>query len=91
MSYDSYRVSVKVLENGFEVEVPDWEAIAAKKAAAKKNKMGDTYSPYIGDCTKCYAEKNINAVLARVKSSLQNMPEASEYAAGFAEAAAADK
>lgn len=88
MSYDSYRVSVKVLENGFEVEVPDMEAIAAKKKEAEKK--DPTYPPYIGDCTKCYAAKNVAEVIKLVRGSLEKLP-SEDFDAAFEEAAAMDK
>lgn len=84
MSYDSYRVSVKVLENGFEVEVPDMAEIAKKKAAAEKAKPPQL-SPYVGDCTLSYAAKSVKEVLARVKESLEQLPEG-EYDRAFTEA-----
>lgn len=84
MSYDSYRVSVEVLENGFKVEVPDMEELAKKKAARKKE--GNSGMCYPGDCMKSYAAKTVKEVLKLVQTSLEKMPEG-EYTAAFAEAA----
>lgn len=89
MSYDRYRVSVEVLENGFKVEVPDMEEIAKKQAAAKKAVAagkGSDCSPYIGGCTKSFAAKSVKEVLKLVQASLEKMPE-SEFDAAFGEAA----
>ncbi len=83
MGYDRYRVSVEVLENGFKVEVPDMDAIAKKRADAKKARQPE---PYLGDCTKSFAAKTVKEVLALVKESLGRMPEG-EYSAAFDEAA----
>ena len=85
MSYDRYRVSVEVLENGFSVELPDFEEMDKKKADAKKSK-NTMCEPYLGDCTKKYAAKSVAEVLKLVKGSLEKMPEA-EYDAAFKEAA----
>lgn len=86
---DSYRISIEVLENGFTVECPDFEAVAAaKKADAKKS---GNYPTYIGDKTKTYTAKTVKEVLARIKECLEEMPE-SEFDAHFSAAsAAADK
>ena len=88
MSYDKYRVSVEVLENGFKVEVPDMEAIAKKQAENKKKQAKDGCMPscYFGDLTKCYAAKTVKEVLKLVQASLEQMPEG-EYDAAFSEAA----
>lgn len=79
------RISVEELENGFEVEVPDVEAMKQKMAAAKKSK--DQSTPYMGDLTKKYAAKSIKEVIKLVTAALQGLPEAS-YDDAFAEAAA---
>lgn len=85
MSYQSYRISIETVENGFVVELPDWTAIAEKEKAAKKR--GDS-SPlcYIGDCTEKYTAKDIPAVVKLVKDALSNMPE-TEFDKAFGEAA----
>lgn len=88
MSYDKYRVSVEVLENGFKVEVPDMEAIAKKQAENKKKQAQNGAMPgcYFGDMTKCYAAKTVKEVLKLVQASLEKMPEG-EYDVAFSEAA----
>lgn len=86
MSYERYRISVETLENGYKVEIPDFEAIAQKQKDAKKKNPGMT-DCYIGDCTKSYAAKSVAEVLKLVKGSLENMPE-SEFDTAFEEAGA---
>jgi len=91
--YDRFRISVEALENGFEVEIPDFAEMAKKKAAAEKAVKGKggadqcVPSPYYGDCHKKYAAKSTAEVLKLVRNSLEAMP-ASEFDAAFAEAAA---
>lgn len=87
MDRDMYRISVRCLENGYVVEVPDMEAIKKKQTDAKKNHKGsgEPYC-YIGDCTKSYAAKSVAQVMKLVKEAIMQLPEA-EYDAAFAEAA----
>ena len=82
--HDRYRVSIEVLENGFVVEIPDFDEMAKKQAAAKKAKQPE---PYMGDCTKKFSARNVKEVMKIVGQSLENMPDA-EYNAAFDEAAA---
>lgn len=87
MSYDRYRISIEVLENGFEVEVPDMEEIAKrKKESAKKSKDGCCPSMYFGDCTKKYAAKTLKEVQTLITAAMKQIPE-EEYATAFDEAA----
>lgn len=93
MDSERYRVSVERLVNGFEVEVPDMEARAKKKADAKKSGgkgIGPVCEPYLGDCTKKYAAKSVKEVLALIKGSLEKIPE-NEFDAAFEEAATENK
>ena len=78
------RISVEALENGFEVEVPDMEAM--KKAMADAKKKSGASVPYMGDMTKKFAAKSVKEVIKLVTAALGNMPE-SEYDAAFNEAA----
>lgn len=91
MDFERFRISVERLENGYEVEVPDFAEMAKKKAAAEKAakaKGGDCCpSPYYGDCTKKYAARSAAEVLKLVRESLSGMP-SGEFDAAFAEAAA---
>ena len=92
MDNERYRISIERLENGFEVELPDLEAMAKMKADAKKKAGKDSSMPmpYMGDCVKKYAAKNVKEVLALVSGSLKTMPEA-EFDSAFDEAAAETK
>lgn len=84
---ERFRISVEALENAYEVEIPDFEAIKQKKADAKKNAKGmGMMDPYTGDCTKTYAAKSVGEVLKLVKGCLEKMPEA-EFDSAFSEAA----
>ena len=89
MNSERYRVSIERLENGFEVELPDLEAMAKMKVDAKKKAGKDSSMamPYMGDCVKKYAAKNVAEVLALVSGSLKSLPEA-EFDSAFNEAAA---
>lgn len=81
------RISVEILENGFEVEVPDMEAMK-KKMAEERKKRGDNCSiPYYGDFTKKYAAKNVKEVVKLVTNALNGLPEM-DFDAAFKEAAA---
>jgi len=89
MNSEHYRVSIERLENGFMVEIPDLEKMAEMKAAAKKKAGKDSpmVEPYMGDCVKKFAAKNVKEVLALVQGSLKTIPEA-EFDSAFDEAAA---
>jgi hypothetical protein len=82
------RIEIEVLENGFEVEIPDIEAMNKAEAAAKKNRGGPsapTPSLYSGDYMKSYAAKTVKEVLALVTPALKKLPQQS-YDEAFAEA-----
>ena len=78
------RISVEALENGFEVEVPDMEAM--KKSMADSKKKSDMAMPYMGDMTKKFAAKSVKEVIKLVTAALEGMPE-NEYDKAFNEAA----
>jgi len=78
------RISIEALENGFEVEVPDMDAMKKSMADAKKKSPGSM--PYMGDMTKKFAAKSVKEVIKLVTSALEGMPE-SEYDKAFNEAA----
>ena len=82
------RISVEVLENGYEVELPDIDAMNKAEAAAKKQKGGGSM-PYMGSMYKKYAAKTVKEVLNLVKPALSKLPQA-QYDEAFAEAATAD-
>lgn len=88
MYSERYRISIERLANAFEVEVPDFEAMAKKRDEAKKMAKKDSpmVEPYMGDCTKKYAAKNVKEVLSFVEKSLKSIPE-QEFDDAFDEAA----
>lgn len=82
------RISVETLENGFEVEVPDMDAMKKAMADSKKKNHSsgvDVPMPYMGDMTKKYAAKTVKEVVKLVTAALESMP--SEYDTAFEEAA----
>ena len=80
-------IRIDVLDNGYQVSVPDVEAINAAEAAAKKAKPGSSPSVYPSDHTKQYVAKTVKEVLALVEPALKNLPQ-STYDEAFAEASA---
>ena len=86
MSYDSVKICIEQLENGYEVTLPDLEKMKQMQADAKKKAGSASAMPYMGDCTKDYIAKDVKEVLKLVEGALKSMPE-SEYDAAFAEAA----
>lgn len=81
------RISVEALENGFEVEVPDMEAMKKKMAEERKKRGDSTYSPYYGDFSKKYAAKNVKEVVKLVNNALSGLPEM-DFETAFKEASA---
>lgn len=81
------RISVEALENGFEVEVPDMEAMKKHMAEKRKQKGNENYMPYFGDYTKKYAAKNVKEVIKLVNGALNGLPEM-DFDAAFKEASA---
>ena len=86
MNMDSCRIYIKTLENGYSVEVPDYDAMEEKQAKAKKSK--GAVDSYMGDCTKTYAAKSVVEVIKLVKASLEKMPD-TEFESAFEEASKA--
>jgi hypothetical protein len=84
------KITIEVLDNGYEVEIPDVAAMNKAEADAKKAKPGSmASSPYSGDFMKSYVAKTVKDVLAIVTPALKNMPQSS-YDEAFAEAVAED-
>ena len=81
------HIEIEVLENGYEVTIPDVKAMNEAEAKAKKAKDGMMSMPYSGDFEKSYAAKTVAEVIALVKPALQNLPQ-STFSEAFAEAAA---
>lgn len=84
-----FRIEIEVLENAYEVEIPDIDAFNKAEAEAKKPSKGGACmgSPYMGDFMKCYAAKTVDEVIALIKPALKNLPQTT-YDEAFAEAAA---
>ncbi len=82
------RISVEALENGFEVEVPDMEAMKKNMAEKRKQKGYESYTPYAGDFTKKYAAKNVKEVIKLVNGALSGLPEM-DFDTAFKEASKA--
>jgi hypothetical protein len=84
-----FRIEIEVLENAYEVELPDVDAYNKADAAAKKDKKSSSMgccSPYMGDFMKTYAAKTVDEVIALVKPALKNLPQTT-FDEAFAEAA----
>jgi hypothetical protein len=79
------RITIEVLENGYEVTIPDVAAMDKANAAAKKKPGAPT--PWMGDYTKSYAAKTAKEVVALVTPALTNLPQQT-YDEAFAEASA---
>lgn len=80
------RICVEVLENGYEVELPDVAALNKAQAAYDKSPKS-AMKPYSGDFMKSYAAKTVAEVLKLITPALKNLPQKS-YDEAFAEAAA---
>lgn len=83
-------IKIEVLDQGYEVKVPDYAEMAKMEAAAKKNAKGkgaEVATPYMGDCCKEYAVTTIPEVMKLVKDALNNAM-TREHDAAFAEASA---
>ena len=78
----NFNIRIEMLENGFTVEVPDYEK--AKELEAKRKKQATNgYEPsiYLGDCT----EKTAKDVMEIVSKALAKLPQ-DVYADAFEEA-----
>jgi hypothetical protein len=88
MYSENYHIRIETLENGFTVEVPDFEKIAEKKKADAKKK-GEDYPSYLGECTEKRVAKSAQEVVDIVKAALKGIPER-EYDEAFDAASAAE-
>jgi len=84
----NYRISIEVLENAFEVTVPDAEAMKKSMAEKRKVKGQESSVPYAGDFEKKFAAKNVAEVTKLIKAALEGLPEVS-FNEAFAEASKA--
>ena len=88
--YAACAIRIMQMENAWEVELPDMEAMKKAMAGSKKKKSGggaDVPMPYMGDMTKKHAAKSVKEVIKLVTRALEGMPE-NEYDAAFEEAGA---
>lgn len=82
------KITIEVLDNGYEISVPDVAAMNKAEADAKKAKGGSPMSmPYSGDYMKSFVAKTVKDVLAIITPALKNLPQMT-YDEAFAEAAA---
>ena len=79
------KITIEVLDNGYEVEIPD--VAAMNKAEADRKKDPSAPMAWSGDMTKSFVAKTVKDVLAIVTPALKNMPQ-STYDEAFAEATA---
>lgn len=91
----NFNIRIEMLENGFTVEVPDYEKakeLEAKRAKESKGDKGCCPSPtvWLGDCTDKLVAKTAKDVLDIVSKALAKLPQDS-YAEAFAEATKANR
>lgn len=82
----NFNIRIEMLENGFTVEVPDYEK--AKELEAKRKKQATNgYEPsvYLGDCTEKLVAKSAKDVMDIVSKALAKLPQ-DVYAEAFEEA-----
>ena len=84
-----FTIRIAVLENGFTVEVPDYEKakeLEAKREKESKADKGCCSSPvWLGDCTEKLVAKSAKDVLDIVSKALAKLPQ-DVYAEAFEEA-----
>jgi hypothetical protein len=85
----NFTIRIEMLENGFTVEVPDYEKAKELEAKREKESKGDkccSPSPvWIGDCTDKMVAKTVKDVMDIVSKALSKLPQDS-YAEAFEEA-----
>lgn len=91
----TFTIRIEMLENGFTVEVPDYEK--AKELEAKREKDSKVAkgcdSPsavWLGDCTEKMVAKTAKDVMDIVSKALAKLPQDS-YEDAFAEATKANR
>lgn len=84
-----FTIRISILENGFTVEVPDYEKAKELEAEQKKDagKDGGRCSPsvYLGDCSEKLVAKSAKEVVDIVSKALAKLPQ-DVYADAFEEA-----
>jgi hypothetical protein len=83
-----FRIEIEVMENAYEVCIPDIDAFNKAEADVKKaSGKGGACAPSVwaGDYMKSYAAKTVDEALALIKPALKKLPQTT-YAEAFAEA-----
>ena len=87
----NFNIRIEMLENGFTVEVPDYEKAKELEAKRKKQATKD-YEPsvYLGDCTEKMVAKTAKDVMDIVGKAMAKLPQ-DTYADAFEEATKANR
>ena len=84
-----FTIRISILENGFTVEVPDYEKAkeleAEREKERKSNKGCCSPTVWLGDCTEKMVAKTAKDVLEIVSKALAKLPQ-DTYADAFEEA-----
>lgn len=84
-----FTIRISILENGFTVEVPDYEKAKELEAEREKERKSDKgcCSPtiWLGDCTEKLVAKTAKDVMEIVSKALAKLPQ-DVYADAFEEA-----
>lgn len=84
-----FTIRISILENGFTVEVPDYEKAKELEAEREKERKSDKgcCSPtiWLGDCTEKMVAKTAKDVMEIVSKALAKLPQ-DVYADAFEEA-----
>ena len=82
-----FTIRIAMLENGYTVEVPDYEKAQKLEAERAKKSKGGDYAPqvYLGACTEKMIAKTAKEVLDIVGKALAKLPP-DTYAEAFEEA-----
>ena len=85
----NFNIRIEMLENGFTVEVPDYEKAKELEAKQEKESKGSkgyaSTSVWLGDCTEKLVAKSAKDVLDIVSKALAKLPQ-DVYADAFKEA-----
>lgn len=80
-----FTIRISILENGFTVEVPDYEKAKKLEAEQKKSKNGNSPSVWLGDYLDKLIAKSAKEVVDIVSKALAKLPQ-DVYADAFDEA-----
>lgn len=75
----TYTFTVRAIENGFTVTVPDYDAIQKKQEEAdtRAKKAGDRPYPsdvYTGDCVKMFAAESLERAQDIIETAVKGIP-----------------